>query len=134
MTGKAIEKLKSGEKDFKGDMKANFMKHSVCEALISFCKQNAEFARAVAESDKTFDGAMKEVVKAVKRNAISDIEAYRAAVSYFFPGAVVDFVMQIRMSEYEDPAPITEAVKTESEQKPKQKKAKILTIDLDDLL
>ena len=44
MTGKAIEKLKAGEKAFKGDMKAMFMKNAVCEALISFCKQNEEFA------------------------------------------------------------------------------------------
>lgn len=134
MKGKAIEKLRAEEKAFKGDMKAMFMKSAVCEALVSFCKQNEEFADAVLVEDKTFEGAMKAVVAAVKGNAISDIDAYRAAVSYFFQGAVVDFIMQIRMSEYEEPAPITEAVKTESEQKPKKKKAKILTIELDDLL
>ena len=129
MRGKAIEKLRAGEKAFKGGMKAMFMKSAVCEALISFCKQNAEFARAVAESDKTFDGAMKAVVAEVKGNAISDIDAYRAAVSYFFPGAVIDFVMNIRMSEYEEPA----AVVKETVRKENKKKAKILSLDLDDL-
>lgn len=47
MSGKAIEKLRAGEKAFKGDMKAMFMKNAVCEALVSFCKQNEEFADAV---------------------------------------------------------------------------------------
>lgn len=131
MSGKAIEKLRAGEKAFKGDMRANFMKHAVCEALISFCKQNEEFADAVLVEDKTFEGAMKAVVAAVKGNAISDIDAYRVAVSYFFPGAVVDFVMNIRMSEYEEPAA---AVKeTETVRKENKKKAKILSLDLDDL-
>ena len=56
MSGKAIEKLRAGEKAFKGDMKAMFMKSAVCEALISFCKQNEEFADAVMVDDKTFKG------------------------------------------------------------------------------
>lgn len=74
---------------------------------------------------------MAAVVKAVKGNAISDIDAYRAAVSYFFPGAVVDFVMNIRMSEYEETATAIKA--TEPMRKEKTKKAKILSLDLDDL-
>ena len=131
MSGKAIEKLRAGEKTFKGDMKAMFMKNAVCEALVSFCKHIEEFADAVIVDDKTFKGAMEAVVKAVKGNAISDIDAYRAAVSYFFPGAVVDFVMNIRMSEYEEPVP---AVKQdEPVRKEKTKKAKILSLDLGDL-
>lgn len=129
MSGKAIEKLRAGEKAFKGDMKAMFMKSAVCEALISFCKQNEEFADAVLVEDKTFEGAMKAVVAAVKGNAISDIDAYRAAVSYFFQGAVIDFVMNIRMSEYEEPA----AAVKETVRKENKKKAKILSLDLDDL-
>lgn len=129
MSGKAIEKLRAGEKAFKGDRKAMFMKSAVCEALISFCKQNEEFADAVLVEDKTFEGAMKAVVAAVKGNAISDIDAYRAAVSYFFQGAVIDFVMNIRMSEYEEPA----AAVKETVRKENKKKAKILSLDLDDL-
>lgn len=130
MMQEAIQKLKDGEKAYKGDMKAMYMKKAVCDALIAFCKQNEEFADAVMVEDKTFGGAMKAVVSAVKGNAISDIDAYRAAVSYFFPGAVVDFVMNIRMSEYEEPAAVP-AVEKKAE---KPKRAKILSLDLDDLL
>ena len=133
----AIEKLKAGEKAFKGDMKAVFMKSAVSAALQTFCKQNAEFADAVMVEDKTFDGAMKAVVRAVKGNAISDLDAYRAAVSYFFPGAVVDFVMNIRMSEYEEPVTMAEPSGADSaknmKKEEKTKRKKMLSLDLEDL-
>ena len=130
MITEAIEKIKAGEKAYKGDAKGNVMKKYVAEALAAFCKQNEEFADAVMVEDKTFEGAMKAVVAAVKGNAISDIDAYREAVSYFFPGAVVDFVMNIRMSEYDEPAAVP-AIEKKAE---KPKRAKTLSLDLDDLL
>ena len=69
------------------------------EALINFCKQNDEFAQAVVQG-----GSFAECIKSCCNGiggAISDIEFYRKAVQFYFKGAVVDFVMNIRMSEHE---------------------------------
>ena len=127
MKQRAIEKLKTEFKDFKGDKYEEIMKYAVLDALIGFCEQNAEFADAVLVEDKAFKDAMATVKKAIKGNGISDIEAYRAAVSYYFPGAVIDYVMNIRMSEFEEP-------KNEPKMEPKKedKKAKILSLDISD--
>lgn len=70
------------------------------EALINFCKQNDEFAQAVVQG-KSFAECVKHICKGIE-NACSDIEVYRKAAGFYFPGAVVDFQMSIRMSQYED--------------------------------
>ncbi|MBQ2278326.1 MAG: hypothetical protein II333_07125, partial [Clostridia bacterium] len=65
-------------------------------------------------------------------NALSDIEAYRKAVGFWFPGAVVDVVLTIRMSEFEEPAKVPEEV-----EKPKKEKSQMtgnLEFSLFDLL
>ena len=127
MKQRAIEKLNTEFKAFKGDKYTEIMKGAVLDALIGFCKQNEEFADAVMVEDKTFKGAMDAVRKAVKGHGISDIEAYRAAVGYYFAGAVVDFVMNIRMSEFEEPKN-----EPKIESKKEDKKAKILSLDISD--
>lgn len=127
MKQRAIEKLNTEFKAFKGDKYTEIMKGAVLDALIGFCKQNEEFADAVMVADKTFKGAMDAVRKSVKGNGISDIEAYRAAVGYYFAGAVVDFVMNIRMSEFEEPKN-----EPKIEAKKEDKKAKILSLDISD--
>lgn len=127
MKQRAIEKLNTEFKAFKGDKYTEIMKDAVLDALIGFCTQNEEFADAVMVEDKTFKGAMDAVRKDVKGHGISDIEAYRAAVSYYFAGAVVDFVMNIRMSEFEEPKN-----EPKIESKKEDKKAKILSLDISD--
>lgn len=102
---KAVEKIESGIAAVKGQ-KENVVKRPVADALISFCRQQEEFAQAVVQSEKTFADCIAHVVKGCG-NALSDIEAYRKAVGFWFPGAVVDMVLTIRMSEYEEPAPET---------------------------
>ena len=79
------------------------MKRPVADALISFCRQQEEFAQAVVQSEKTFAVCVAHVVMGCG-NALSDIEAYRKAVGFWFPGAVVDMVLTLRMSEFEEPA------------------------------
>ncbi len=123
----AVEKLRREHKDYKGDKYTEIMKGAVLDALVGFCEQNAEFADAVLVEDKTFAGAMAAVKKAIKGNGISDIEAYRMAVSYYFPGAVIDYVMNIRMSEFEEPKK-----EPKIEDKKDDKKAKILSLSLSD--
>lgn len=107
---KAIQKIEGGIAAVKGQ-KENVVKRPVADALISFCRQQEEFAQAVVQSEKTFADCVAHVVKGCG-NALSDIEAYRKAVGFWFPGAVVDMVLTIRMSEYEEP---------EKEEKPAEK-------------
>lgn len=98
---KAVEKIESGIAAVKGQ-KDNVVKRPVADVLISFCRQQEEFAQAVVQSEKTFADCVAHVVKGCG-NALSDIEAYRKAVGFWFPGAVVDMVLTIRMSEFEEP-------------------------------
>ena len=70
------------------------------KALHGFCRQSEEFARAVVETDKTFQDCLETITKDIGR-AVSDIEVYQKAVEFFFPGAKVEFKMIIHMSEYE---------------------------------
>ena len=99
---KAIEKIEGGLSSVKGQ-KENVVKRPVADALISFCRQQEEFAQAVVQSEKTFADCVAHVVAGCG-NALSDIEASRKAVGFWFPGAVVDMVLTIRMSEFEEPA------------------------------
>lgn len=102
---KALEKIEGGLSSVK-DRYGKVVARPVADALISFCRQQEEFAQAVAQSDKGFADCVAHVVKDVGQ-ALSDIDAYRKAVEFWFPGAVVDMVLTIRMSEYEEPAPET---------------------------
>lgn len=70
------------------------MKQSVKEALLDFCRQDDEFALAVVQGG-SFKDCMAAVAKKIKGNAISDLEAYKAAVEFYFPGAAVSMKMNI---------------------------------------
>ncbi len=127
----AVAKIENGIAAVKGQ-KENVVKRPVADALISFCRQE-EFAQAVVQSEKTFADCVAHVVAGCG-NALSDIEAYRKAVGFWFPGAVVDMVLTIRMSEFEEPA--KEAV-PEADEKPKKAKSQTtgnLEFSLFDLL
>lgn len=102
----AVAKIENGIAAVKGQ-KENVVKRPVADALISFCRQQGEFAQAVVQSEKTFADCVAHVV-AGSGNALSDIEAYRKAVGFWFPGAVVDMVLTIRMSEFEEPEKVAE--------------------------
>ena len=70
------------------------MAPSVREALTDFCRQDAEFAQAVAQGG-SFKDCMAAVCKKIKNQSISDLEAYKAAVEFYFPGAAVSMKMNI---------------------------------------
>lgn len=95
----ALEKL---SKPIKGDRYAQAMGPSVAAALKDFCQQDSEFAQAVAQGG-SLDDCLKAVAKGVKNQAISDLDAYKLAAEFYFPGCVIEFQMKIRMSEYDAP-------------------------------
>ena len=91
----AMKKLASEKNSGNYDRYASIMKDAVCEALECFCRQDAEFAQAVVQG-----GAFADCMKAVAKNcgkAISDLEAFRRAVRFYFPGADVRFHMTVNL-------------------------------------
>lgn len=95
----AQEKIKiSDEKKLGRYEKA--VNSAVADALREFCGQSEEFARAIVESDKTYDDCLTAICKGLG-SSISDFDLYTKAVQFWFPGAVIEYKMTIRMSEYE---------------------------------
>ena len=77
----------------------------VAKALHGLCRQSEEFARAITETDRTFQECLETITKGMGQ-ALSDIDTYQRAVEFYFPGAKIEFKMTIRMSEYETPEPV----------------------------
>ena len=92
----AYEKLKSESKDCKISHVA--VRDGVLNALKCFCSQSELFAKTIYESTKTFNECLK-VVLDNHGNCLSDIEAYRRAVCFYFENADVSFEMQIHLPE-----------------------------------
>jgi len=107
---RAAKKLADEKKSGKYDRYAGVMKNAVCEALDGFCKQDGEFAQAVFQGG-TFEDCMKAVAKNCG-SGISDLEAFRRAVRFYFPGADVRFQMSVNLCasvEAEEPEQPPEA-------------------------
>lgn len=104
----ALERLKKESAAVKGG-KAAIMKGAVREALESFARQDEEFAQAIAQG-----GSFVDCMTALERatgNSISDLDAYRKAVQFYFPGAEIRMTMEIDVcpnrvqpAESEEPA------------------------------
>lgn len=65
----------------------------VGKQLEEFCRQEEEFAQAVVQG-----GSFKDCMAAVTKglgSAISDVNAYRKAVQFYFPGAEVRVKMSV---------------------------------------
>lgn len=90
----AIKKLEEEAKAGKfADSKAKAMKNAVKGALQEFCRQDEEFAQAVVQGG-SFEDCMKKVAAGVG-NCISDIDAFKKAVQYYFAGAEISVQMAI---------------------------------------
>lgn len=89
----AVKKLDAGL-GAKLDRYGEAMKQAVHDALKEFCRQDGEFAQAVAQGG-SFADCMAAVAKGVKGSAISDLEAYRLAAQFYFPGSDIRMVMEI---------------------------------------
>lgn len=94
----AVKKLTEQDKEAKYDKYGAIMHKAVRDALCEFCRQNAEFARAICQTDKHLDGCLKHVAKGCG-NGISDIDAYSRAVAFYFAGATVSFKMLIDVGD-----------------------------------
>lgn len=90
----ANERLSKEPIEFRGH-KERAMAPAVRDTLLEFCRQNEEFAQAVAQGGN-FQDCMAAVAKGVG-GSISDLEAYRRAVSFYFDGAKVKFQMAIEL-------------------------------------
>lgn len=71
---------------------------SVVEALELFCRQSREFAQAVVSCSKSVGDCIESTVRKCGAS-ISDIEVYRRAVSFYFPGAEVRFDMIVDLGD-----------------------------------
>lgn len=109
----AVEKLNTEKASGGYDRYARAMKDAVCEALTGFCRQDAEFAQAVVQGGN-FADCMKAVAKGCG-TSISDLEAFRRAVRFYFPGADVKFHMTINLCADVE----TEVVRQTSQGRPK---------------
>lgn len=89
----AIKKLEEGCKG-KFNRYEEAMKGAVKDQLADFCRQDGEFAQAVVQGG-SFSECMAAVAKGVMGGSISDLEAYRRAVQFYFPGAEVRMQMTI---------------------------------------
>ena len=99
MEERALAKLAAEFGKGKYNSAANIMKQSVRDALETFIRQDEEFAQAVVQGG-TFEKCMESVSKNVG-SGISDLDAYKRAVQFYFPGANVEFTMKIRVNPYE---------------------------------
>ena len=96
----AEKRLKDGYDKING-WKEREMKSAVRDALLEFCRQNEEFAQAVAQGG-SFPDCMAAVAKGVG-SSLSDLEAYRRAASFYFDGARVNFTMSIQLEPAAEP-------------------------------
>ena len=88
----AEKRLKEESKHVAGT-REKVMSPAVKDALLDFCRQDEEFAQAVAQGG-SFKDCMAAVAKGVG-NSISDLDAYKRAVSFYFPGAGIRVKMEI---------------------------------------
>lgn len=92
MATDAVKKITDEKKKVTGS-KETVMADAVFAAVKDFCVQEEEFAQAVLQGG-TFADCMRTVAKGVGRS-ISDLEAYKRAVQFYFPGAEVKMQLTI---------------------------------------
>jgi len=120
----AVKKLDDELKSIKGNSHIAVMKKPVHDALVLFCQQDEEFAQAVMQG-----GSFSDCMKAVAKNcgtAISDLEAYRRAVQFYFPTADIRFQMEISLGGEDAPV--------HQQEKEAEKQSSPVILDLFDLL
>ena len=125
----ALDKLGDEQVKAVKGQKEHAMAGAVAGALRSFCRQSAEFSKAIANGG-SFADCMAAVAKGVG-HSISDVDAYKKAVGFYLPGADIRVQMHIDLGgEAAAPAPA-------AEQKPELrvvKSASPFSLNLDDFL
>ena len=108
----AVKKL-TDEKGKVNGQKEKAMAGAVFTAMKDFCLQDEEFAQAVVQGG-SFADCMKKVASGVG-SSISDLEAYKKAVQFYFPGAevkmqlTIDLIGKAAGPKAEEPAPVQES-------------------------
>lgn len=129
----AIKKLTDEDKETNNSNKYISAVHTaVLNALCEFCRQNAEFAQAICQSDKHFTACLTEIVKGIT-GSISDLDLYTRAVKFYFSTATIHFQMLIDVGDgvLAEPLKLAE-FKTENEKAATAPAP--MTISLDSLL
>ena len=88
----AVKKITDEKKSVAGH-KEKVMAGAVFTAIKDFCLQDEEFAQAVVQGG-SFADCMKKVAAGVGQS-ISDLDAYKKAVQFYFPGAEVKMQLTI---------------------------------------
>ncbi len=99
MTALALQKLAHDREALikgKPDKYVSAMQGAVYQALTDFCRQDSEFAQAVYQGG-SFADCMTTVTKGIKNGSISDLDAYRLAVQFYFPGADIRCQMSVNL-------------------------------------
>ena len=113
---KAKTKLEGENKAFKGSWEARAVRDYILKTLIYFADQEPRFAEVVCNTKRTFAECCAAVVDNAG-NMISDLEAYRRAVQFYFPNAEVEFVMNVKLT---GAAPTAEEMQSPARIKPKE--------------
>ena len=91
----AIERIKIEAEGLKNlSPQGNAVSKDVCNVLIMFCEQDDEFAQAIVQGKKKLKDCIESTVKGA-RQSISDLEVYKRAVEFYFPGATVHMNLTI---------------------------------------
>ena len=91
----AIERIKTEAEGLKSlSPQGNAVSKDVCNVLIMFCEQDDEFAQAIVQGKKKLKDCIESAVKGA-RQSISDLEVYKRAVEFYFPGATVHMNLTI---------------------------------------
>ena len=126
----AHEKLQKERKAVSGK-KETAMADAVLDAIKEFCRQEPEFAQAVVQSG-SFADCMKKVAAGVG-SSISDLEAYKKAVQFYFPGAVVNMQLTIDLigaaADANELSGVSEQLAA-LDAEPVAEQSKVLTLDL----
>ena len=121
----ALEKLRKEAAAVSGS-KERAMSEAVRATLENFAGQEEEFAQAIVQGG-SFADCMKAVAKGVGAS-ISDLEAYKKAVQFYFPGAEIRMQMTIDLIGAAAAVPATE------EKEPERKKPENIILDFTEFL
>ena len=76
--------------------KEGAIKGAAMDALLNFARQEEEFAQAIVQGG-SFTDCMHAVCKGVG-TSISDLEVYKRAANFYFPGCDIRFEMTIDLA------------------------------------
>ena len=109
---RAVEKLNDKDQLKTSDRYSKVVLSSVREMLVDFCYQSSVFAGAIVDCKKTLAECCETIMKKCG-SSISDLEVYRRAVQFYFPGAEIEYQMRIKVNPFEkETKEASEGVKT----------------------